>query len=123
MPEFMDPFTGMTPGRKMKDRELARAIRLSLAAEQEAIHLYEALADATTNKLAAAVLQDIADEEKEHAGEFLRLLKILAPGEEKWLDNGAAEVDEMAAKLKPARKKPAKRPATKTARKKAAPKK
>ena len=48
MPEFMNPFPGMTPGRKMKDRELARAIRLSLAAEQEAIHLYEALADATT---------------------------------------------------------------------------
>ncbi|MBU4278314.1 MAG: rubrerythrin [Proteobacteria bacterium] len=116
MPEFMSPFPGMTPGRKLTDRELARAIRLSLAAEQEAIHLYEALADATTNKLAAAVLQDIADEEKEHAGEFLRLLKILEPAEEKWLANGAEEVDEMVAKLKPAKKKAAKK-------KKAAPKK
>jgi len=115
MPEFMNPFPGMVPGRKMKDRELARAIRLSLAAEEEAIHLYESLADATTNKLAAAVLQDIADEEKEHAGEFLRLLKILDKGEEQWLANGADEVEEMVAKLKPARKKAAK--------KKAAPKK
>jgi rubrerythrin len=115
MPEFMNPFPGMVPGRKMKDRELARAIRLSLAAEEEAIHLYEAMADATTNKLAAAVLQDIANEEKEHAGEFLRLLKILDKAEEKWLTNGAEEVDEMVAKLKPARKKAAK--------KKAAPKK
>ena len=55
------------------------------------------------------MLQDIADEEKEHAGEFLRLLKILAPDEEKWLDNGAKEVDEMVAKLKPAKKKAAKK--------------
>jgi rubrerythrin len=115
MPEFMNPFPGMVPGRKMKDRELARAIRLTVAAEEEAIHLYEALADATTNKLAAAVLQDIANEEKEHAGEFLRLLKILDAGEEQWLANGADEVEEMVAKLKPARKKAAK--------KKAAPKK
>lgn len=115
MPEFMNPFTGMKPGRKLTDRELARAVRLSLAAEQEAINLYEALADATSNKLAAAVLQDIADEEKEHAGEFLRLLNILEPKEEELFANGAEEVDEMAAKLKPARKKPA--------RKKAAPKK
>jgi hypothetical protein len=82
MPEFMNPFSGMAPERKMTDRELARSLRLSLAAEQEAIHLYEALADATDNKLAKEVLQDIADEEREHAGEFQRLLNILLPDEE-----------------------------------------
>ncbi len=117
MPDFMHPFTGMIPGRKLTDRELARAIRLSLAAEQEAIHLYEALVDATSNKLAAAVLQDIANEEKEHAGEFLRLLKALLPDEEKWLGNGAEEVEEMVEKMKPA-KKAAKKPARKKAAKK-----
>lgn len=100
MPDFMDPFSGLTPERKMTDRELARALRLSLAAEQEAIHLYEALADATDNELAKAVLQDIANEEKEHAGEFLRLMKILLPDEQKWLDNGFEEVDELAEKNK-----------------------
>lgn len=100
MPEFLNPFPGMVPGRKLNKRELARAIRLSLSAEEEAIHLYEALADATSDKLAAAVLQDIANEEKEHAGEFLRLLKVLLPDEQKWLDHGAEEVEEMAGKLK-----------------------
>lgn len=100
MPDFMDPFVGKAPDRKLSDRELARALRLSLAAEEEAIHLYEALADATDNKLAKAVLQDIADEEKEHSGEFLRLLKLLLPDEQKWLDNGFEEVDEMAEKIK-----------------------
>ncbi len=96
MPEFMNPFSGLEPGRKMTKRELTRALRLSLAAEQEAIHLYEALADATDDALAAEVLQDIADEEREHAGEFQRLLNILLPDEEELMRNGAEEVDGMA---------------------------
>lgn len=100
MPEFMNPFVGKLPEKKLNDRELARALRLSLAAEEEAIHLYEALADATDNPLAKEVLQDIANEEKEHAGEFLRLMKILLPDEQKWLENGFQEVDGMAQEQK-----------------------
>jgi rubrerythrin len=96
MPEFVNPFSGVLPSRKLSERELARALRLSLAAEEEAIHLYEALADATDNKLAKTVLQDIADEEKVHVGEFQQLLKSLLKDEEKWLREGAEEVDEMA---------------------------
>ncbi|MFP4028436.1 MAG: ferritin family protein [Candidatus Brocadiia bacterium] len=99
MPEFLNPFSGITPDRKMTERELARAIRLSLAAEQEAVHLYEALADATDNELAAKVLQDIADEEKEHTGEFYRLLDILLPDDHEFREEGAEEVDEMAEEL------------------------
>jgi rubrerythrin len=97
--DFINPFSGVLPDRKLTDRELTRAIRLSLSAEQEAIHLYEALADATDNALAKEVLQDIANEEKEHAGEFLRLLSILLPDEQGFLDEGAGEVDEMAEQL------------------------
>ena len=97
MPEFVNPFSGILPNRKLSARELTRALRLSLAAEEEAIHLYEALADATDNKLAKAVLQDIANEEKVHVGEFQQLLNILLEDEEKWLREGAEEVDEMSA--------------------------
>jgi rubrerythrin len=99
MPEFIDPFKGVIPDRKITKRELTRAIRLSLAAEHEAIHLYEALADATDNELAATVLQDIADEEREHTGEFLRLLDILLPEDSELRGEGAEEVDEMAEEL------------------------
>jgi rubrerythrin len=99
MPDFLDPFSGVIPDRKLTDRELTRAIRLSLAAEQEAIHLYEALADATDNELAATVLQDIADEEREHTGEFYRLLDILLPEDAELREDGAEEVDEMAEAL------------------------
>jgi rubrerythrin len=46
------------------------------------------------------VLIDIANEEKEHAGEFLRLLRELDPEEEKFYKKGAEEVEEMIARLK-----------------------
>jgi rubrerythrin len=97
MAEFINPFSGVIPDRKLTDRELARAIRMALSAEQEAVHLYEALADATDNALAREVLQDIANEERVHAGEFQRLLSILLPDEDALLAEGAAEVDEMGA--------------------------
>ena len=55
-----------------------------IAAEYEAVQLYMQLAESTENKLAVEVLKDIADEEIVHAGEFLRLLKELAPDEEQY---------------------------------------
>jgi rubrerythrin len=100
MAEFINPFSGMVPNRKLNDRELARAVRLALAAEEEAVHLYEALADATDNPLAAKVLQDVADEERVHAGEFQELLRTLLPDEQRLLQQGADEVRELASEEK-----------------------
>jgi uncharacterized protein len=99
MPEFVNPFSGAVPERKLGEAELIRAIRLDVAAEHEAVHLYMAHADATDNPLAKAVLIDIANEEREHVGEFNRLLDILTGDETEWLAHGIAEVDEMAAGL------------------------
>jgi rubrerythrin len=95
MPEFVNPFSGTVPDRKLTREELIRAIRLNIAAEHEAIHLYESHADATDNELAAAVLHDIANEEREHVGEFQRLLSVLAPDEEDFIATGVEEVNEM----------------------------
>jgi rubrerythrin len=99
MPEFTNPFIGVVPDRKMTKSELIRAIRLDIAAEHEATHIYEAQADATDDPLAAEVLHDIADEEREHIGEFQRLLSILDPEEDKFIAHGVEEVNEMAAEL------------------------
>jgi rubrerythrin len=99
MPEFGNPFGSFVPDRKLTHEELIRAIRLNLAAEHEAIYLYMAHAEATDHPLAKKVLIDIANEEREHAGEFGRLLEILTGDEAEWLAEGRAEVDEMAAEL------------------------
>jgi rubrerythrin len=99
MPTFTDPFNQMTPKRVMTLRELVRTLRLSIAAEEDATSIYEAVADATDNPLARAVLQDIANEERVHVGEFQRLISILLADEEGWLAAGADEVNEWAAKV------------------------
>jgi rubrerythrin len=94
MPDFGNPFSGLAKDRKLTKDELIRAIRFMVAAEYEAIQLYMQLAESTDNKLAGNVLKDIADEERVHAGEFLRLLKELSPDEQKFYDKGAKEVEE-----------------------------
>ena len=99
MPEFGSPFSGMKADRNVTKTELVRAIRFMVSAEYEAVQLYMQLAESTDDKLAKEVLIDIADEERVHAGEFLRLLKHLAPDEEKFYEEGAEEVDEMIEKL------------------------
>jgi rubrerythrin len=93
MPNFTDPFPGIKETHPMSISDLIRALRLDLAAEQDAVHLYTAHADACENSLAFKVLKSVADEERVHAGEFLRLIEILDPGEKKFLENGAAEVE------------------------------
>ncbi len=99
MPEFVNPFSGKVPERKLTKEELIRAIRLNIAAEHEAIHLYMAHAEATDHPLAKEVLVDIANEEREHVGEFMELLEILTGDEAEWIAEGRAEVREMAAEL------------------------
>jgi rubrerythrin len=100
MPEFGSPFSGLANDRKLRNEELIRAIRFSVAAEYEATQLYMQLAESTNNKLAVEVLKEIAEEELVHVGEFLRLLHELAPNEEKFYAKGAKEVEEKIKKKK-----------------------
>ncbi|MCE5254280.1 MAG: rubrerythrin [Actinomycetia bacterium] len=102
MPEFGSPFSGLAADRKLTDAELIRAVRFMIAAEYEAVQLYMQLAESIDNDLAVEVLKDIADEERVHAGEFLRLLQELAPDEEQFYAEGAQEVEEEIKKSKKA---------------------
>ncbi len=99
MPEFGNPFSGLAHGRKLNKEELIRAIRFMVSAEYEAIQLYMQLAESTDHALAKAVLIDIADEEKVHAGEFLKLLFELDPKEKDFYKEGYEEVEELSEEL------------------------
>jgi len=94
VPDFGSAFSGLAHERKLTHEELVRAIRFMVAAEYEAIQLYMQLAESTDDALAVAVLTDIADEERVHAGEFLRLLHELEPDEAKFYAEGTDEVEE-----------------------------
>ena len=100
MPEFANPFSGLANDRKLTQEELIRAVRYMVAAEYEAVQLYMQLAESTESELARTVLVDIADEERIHAGEFLRLLKELSPEEEEFYQEGYEEVEEIIEKQK-----------------------
>ncbi|MGB8601647.1 MAG: ferritin family protein [Rhizomicrobium sp.] len=94
MPEFSSPFSVLKHDRPLTEAELVRALRFMVCAEYEATQLYEQLAESTDNALAQKVLQDIADEELVHVGEFQRLIKELNPGEAEVYARGEAEVEE-----------------------------
>jgi len=100
MPEFGNAFSGLANDRKLTKAELVRAIRFMIAAEYEAVQLYMQLAESIDDQLSIEVLVDIADEERVHAGEFLRLLKYLEPEEEEFYDEGAEEVEQIYEELK-----------------------
>ena len=98
MADFANPFQGNCE-RKLSKEELIQAIRIDIAAELEAMYLYEAHAMATDDPLVKSVLRDIRDEEKEHAGELLALMRYLDPDIAELLYEGHGEVREMMEKL------------------------
>lgn len=95
MPEFSNPFTGNKCERKLSKEELIRAIRFSIASEFEAIQLYDQLRESIDCEESKKMLEEIAGDEKEHVGNFLRLLKYLSPDEEKYYKDGWSEAEEI----------------------------
>jgi len=97
---FSNPFPGNIP-RPINKKELIRALRMNVAAEEDAAATYEAQAEATDNKLAKKVLIAIANEERIHIGEFKKLINILTKGEEAlFFKKGKQEVSDMEKELK-----------------------
>ncbi len=74
------------------DKEILRA---GIVAELDAINLYEQLAAMTENRNIKQILLDIAKEEKTHVGEFQALLLEADKEQERELEEGRKEVDEM----------------------------
>ena len=97
MPEFASPFSVMKNDRKLTDTEMLRALRFSIAAEFEAIQVYEQLAESIENEDVVKVLMDIADEERVHVGELQKVLLDLSPNEAEKYEEGADEVGSLTA--------------------------
>lgn len=92
--EFSNPFPTIVL-RKMNAAELARAIMQDIAAELDAVSLYQAHIDATDDARAKKLLAHIRDDEKEHVGEFVALLEVLDPKQADYLKKGKKEIAEM----------------------------
>lgn len=90
MAQHLDNVKTLEP---LTERELTRAIRDAIIAEEDAIKQYETVVDSTDDEKAKAVLQDIADEERVHVGELQKLLNDMLPDEQDFLDEGAEEIE------------------------------
>ena len=77
------------------DKEILRA---AIIAELDAINLYEEFANMTDNKDMKAVIQDIAEEEKTHVGEFQTMLLRMDKEQAVELEKGKKEVEELTGK-------------------------
>ena len=95
MPHFENPFAGNSLNRKMSAEEVLRALRISIAAEYEAVQMYQQIAEATTDENVRKVMLSVAREEVVHAGEFLEVLLLLSPDEAAAYEEGSKEVRDM----------------------------
>ena len=68
-------------------------LRLGIIAEYDAINLYEQMAQSSSNLEVKKVLLDIANEEKQHIGEFESLLKKFDSDHQKMKDEGESELE------------------------------
>ena len=87
------PFPHEKPNHKLSDTDLAKAIRLDLEAEMDAINLYTSHMEATDNKEAQKILAHVIKEEKDHAVLFLELIKRLDSQQKQLLDESKEYFD------------------------------
>lgn len=81
---------------KVKKENLNKEIlRAAVIAELDAINLYEQMAALTEDESIKKILLDIAKEEKTHVGEFQTLLLRNDTEQEKELEEGKKEVEEL----------------------------
>ena len=98
MPNFNTIQNVYTPQRKLTPIEILRAIKFSIAAEYEAIQLYQQIMENTSNKNVIKALAEITEDEKKHVGGLNKLLQILSPEDDKIYQAGAEETLEEIAK-------------------------
>ena len=81
---------------KVKEEEIEKEVlRLAIIAELDAINLYEQMGAMVKDEKISAVLEDVANEEKTHVGEFLTLLLKLDEKQVEEIEKGKKEVEEI----------------------------
>ena len=93
-PAFSDLPTG-----PLKDMQI---LRTAIIAEYDAANLYEQMATQAADEHIATVLKDIANEEKQHIGEFEFLLEHVDPTHEPSENEGEEEAMELTGLGEPA---------------------
>ena len=80
--------------KPLSKREIAQALRWAIEAELDAISFYEQLAELIEDERIKHIFYDVANEEKEHVGEFLAALLEVDPELLRYMKEGFEEVEE-----------------------------
>ncbi|CAD5244458.1 ferritin family protein [Thermococcus camini] len=80
--------------KPLSKREIAQALRWAIEAELDAISFYEQLAELIEDERIKHIFYDVANEEKEHFGEFLAALFEVDKELAKYMKDGFEEVEE-----------------------------
>ena len=80
-----DPFMGMFAPKTLTDAELATALRTDAQAELDAISLYDAHMQRTTDPVIKNVLAEITNDEKDHFSKLVSALERIDPIQSKLL--------------------------------------
>lgn len=91
--ELFVQFNELVASKKGKSLDAAIA-RLAMVAELDAANLYEQMIPQATNKELKEILQDIANEEKVHVGEFEYILEQVDPQWDEFEDEGEEEAED-----------------------------
>lgn len=91
--EIFIQFNEVISSKKGKEKDAAIA-RLAMIAELDAANLYEQMIPYVQNKDLKDILQDVANEEKTHAGEFEYALEQVDPQWEDFEDDGEEEAED-----------------------------
>lgn len=95
--EFSDPkkLINLDLGRKLTKEEICHLIRLSIAAEHDAVALYRWIRDNCDFHIVQKVMESVASEECVHIAEFMRVLFELDDKEHELYKKGFHEVEEI----------------------------
>ncbi len=100
MPEFTNPYQGNICKETLSKEDLIQALRIDIASEQEAILLYTAHANATTDTIAKKILTDIMHEEMIHTGQLIALIRHLSNSDDQYIDQGCDEANDVITRYK-----------------------
>jgi rubrerythrin len=93
MPQFMSPFVTQDADRNLTFGEAVRAIRFMIAAEYESIQMCTQIVESVNYPLIKTVFTGLANEKRVHAGQLLRLLREVAPDEQRFYAEGERRVE------------------------------
>ncbi|NLI74117.1 MAG: rubrerythrin [Euryarchaeota archaeon] len=100
MPEMSSAHSVKSLNHKFTKNELARALRLAIADEYEAIQIYEQIAESVEDDELKAIIMHIVEEEQKHADQFWDLLARVKPEEHELYDSAVEENKEIIQKIK-----------------------